>query len=103
MLVPSNWGRSNARAPVGRGTLPMCRAFRPRHETQGTISPRAHLRDTGQIEENAMAPKTKAGKRRKVARVMGEFKRGKLKGGRGRRGRVKSRRQAIAIAMSESG
>jgi len=51
----------------------------------------------------AVAPKTKAGKRRKVKRVMHEYKRGSLKGGRGRRGKVKSRRQAIAIAMSESG
>jgi hypothetical protein len=41
--------------------------------------------------------------RRKVKRVMREFKRGELKSGRGRRGKVKSRRQAIAIAMSESG
>ncbi|HZB93302.1 MAG TPA: DUF6496 domain-containing protein [Stellaceae bacterium] len=41
--------------------------------------------------------------RRKVKRVMHEFKEGELKGGRGRRGAVKSRRQAIAIAMSESG
>ena len=41
--------------------------------------------------------------RRKVKRVMHEYKRGQLKSGRGRRGKVKSRRQAIAIAMSESG
>lgn len=41
--------------------------------------------------------------KRKVKRVMHEFKHGELKAGRGRRGRVKSRRQAIAIAMSESG
>jgi Family of unknown function (DUF6496) len=41
--------------------------------------------------------------RRKVKRVMHEFKEGDLKGGRGQRGKVKSRRQAIAIAMSESG
>ena len=39
--------------------------------------------------------------RRKVRKVMGEHKRGKLKSGSGRR--VKSRRQAVAIAMSESG
>ena len=39
--------------------------------------------------------------KRKVRKVMGEHKRGKLKSGSGRR--VKSRRQAIAIAMSESG
>ncbi len=50
-----------------------------------------------------MAPRTKRGKRAKVARVMREFKEGRLKGGRGRRGKVKSRRQAIAIALSESG
>jgi hypothetical protein len=41
--------------------------------------------------------------KRKVKRVMHEFKHGELKGGRGRRGKVKSRRQAVAIAMSESG
>jgi hypothetical protein len=50
-----------------------------------------------------MAPRTKRGKRAKVARVMQEFKEGRLKGGRGRHGNVKSRRQAIAIALSESG
>jgi hypothetical protein len=41
--------------------------------------------------------------KRKVKRVMHEFKQGELKAGRGRRGKVKSRRQAIAIALSESG
>jgi hypothetical protein len=41
--------------------------------------------------------------RRKMKKVMHEYKHGQLKGGRGRRGKVKSRRQAIAIAMSESG
>ncbi len=41
--------------------------------------------------------------RRKVKRVMHEFKEGELKAGRGRRGKVESRRQAIAIAMSEVG
>jgi hypothetical protein len=40
-------------------------------------------------------------KRRKVKKVMHEFKEGTLKSG-GRR-KVKSRKQAIAIAMSESG
>ena len=39
--------------------------------------------------------------KRKVKKVMGEHKRGKLKSGSGRK--VKSRRQAVAIAMSESG
>lgn len=50
-----------------------------------------------------MAPKTKRGKRTKVKRVMREFKSGKLKAGAGRHGKVKSRKQAVAIAMSESG
>lgn len=46
-------------------------------------------------------PKTKAGKRRKVKKVMGEHKRGTLRSGSGKK--VTSRKQAIAIAMSESG
>ena len=50
-----------------------------------------------------MAPRTKRGRRKAVSRVMREFKEGRLKGGRGRRGKVKSRRQAIAIALSEAG
>ena len=45
--------------------------------------------------------KTTGGRKRKVHKVMGEYKRGKLKSGSGRR--VKSRKQAVAIAMSESG
>lgn len=48
-----------------------------------------------------MAPRTKAGKQRKVHKVMSEFKSGSLKSGSGRR--VRSRKQAVAIAMSESG
>lgn len=44
----------------------------------------------------------------KIAKVMGEFKRGTLHGGRNPKGPkkapiVKNRRQAIAIAMSEEG
>ena len=50
-----------------------------------------------------MAPRTKRGRRSTVTRVMREFKEGQLKGGRGRRGKVKSRRQAVAIALSEAG
>jgi hypothetical protein len=42
--------------------------------------------------------------RKTVGRVMHEFKHGELKSGpRGKGGKVKSRRQAIAIALSESG
>lgn len=42
----------------------------------------------------------------KVAKVMGEYKRGKLRTGKpgpGKGGKVTSRKQAIAIAMSEAG
>jgi hypothetical protein len=46
--------------------------------------------------------RTKQGRKAKVTKVMREYKSGKLKsGGSGRK--VKSRKQAIAIAMSESG
>ena len=41
-------------------------------------------------------------KKAKVGKVMGEFKRGTLHSGKGGPV-VKSRRQAVAIAMSESG
>jgi hypothetical protein len=42
-----------------------------------------------------------AGQTRKVEKVMHEHKNGTLKSGSGRK--VKSRKQAVAIAMSESG
>lgn len=48
-------------------------------------------------------PKTKAGKKAKVKKVMGEFKRGTLRSGSSRGPKVSSRKQAVAIAMSESG
>jgi Family of unknown function (DUF6496) len=50
-----------------------------------------------------MAPRTKRGRHGTVTRVMREFKEGTLKGGRGRRGKVKNRKQAIAIALTEAG
>lgn len=46
-------------------------------------------------------PKESKSQRRKVSRVMREYKHGELKSGRG--GKVKKRRQAIAIAMREAG
>lgn len=46
-------------------------------------------------------PRTKVGKKRKVRKVLGEFKRGKLKSSSGRK--VTKRKQAIAIALSEAG
>jgi hypothetical protein len=46
-------------------------------------------------------PKTSPRQRRTEGRVMHEFKHGELKSGRG--GKVKSRKQAVAIALSEAG
>jgi len=48
-------------------------------------------------------PRTKAGKRRKVAKVMREFKGGDLHSGSKKGPKVKSKKQAVAIAMSEAG
>jgi hypothetical protein len=48
--------------------------------------------------------KTTARQRRTEGRVMHEFKHGELKSGRGgKAGKVKSRKQAVAIALSEAG
>jgi len=53
-------------------------------------------------------PTTKAGKAAKIKKVMGEYKRGTLHAGVNPKGPkkaplAKSRKQALAIAMSESG
>jgi len=48
-------------------------------------------------------PTTKKGKQAKVHRVMKEFKEGDLTSGSKHGPKVRSRKQAIAIAMSESG
>ena len=48
-------------------------------------------------------PKTKAGKQAKAAKVMHEYTHGQLRSGSKSGPKVKSRKQAIAIAMSESG
>jgi hypothetical protein len=44
-----------------------------------------------------------SGQKKTVRRVMHEYKHGELKAGRGRRGKVKNRKQAIAIALHEAG
>src|SRR5947209_7269329 len=44
-----------------------------------------------------------SGQKKTVKRVMHEYKHGELKAGRGRRGKVKNRKQAIAIALHEAG
>jgi len=49
-----------------------------------------------------MKPKTKKGKMEKVGKVMHEYKTGTLHSGK-KGPVVKSRKQAIAIAMSEAG
>jgi hypothetical protein len=52
----------------------------------------------------AKKPTTKTAKANKVHKVMDEYKHGALKSGKGGKGgKVKSRKQAIAIAMNESG
>jgi hypothetical protein len=49
-------------------------------------------------------PKSTPSQRKTAGRVMHEFKHGELKSGpRGKGGKVKSRKQAIAIALNESG
>ena len=49
-------------------------------------------------------PKTTPRQRKTTGRVMHEFKHGELRSGpQGKGGKVKSRRQAVAIALSEAG
>lgn len=48
-------------------------------------------------------PTTKAGKSRKVKKVMDEFKSGKLRSGSKSGNKVTNPKQAVAIALSESG
>ncbi|HTR84112.1 MAG TPA: DUF6496 domain-containing protein [Reyranella sp.] len=51
-----------------------------------------------------MVAKTSSSQRKTVKRVMHEYAHGELKSGRaGTGGKVKSRRQAIAIALNEAG
>ena len=47
-------------------------------------------------------PKTTEQKRKKVSKVMREFKKGKLNIGQSKK-KVKNRKQAVAIALSEAG
>jgi|SRR5882757_5271827 len=51
-----------------------------------------------------MAAKTSPSQRKTMGRVMHEYAHGELKSGRsGKGGKVKSRRQAVAIALNEAG
>ncbi|MBI1309494.1 MAG: hypothetical protein GC129_06605 [Proteobacteria bacterium] len=49
-----------------------------------------------------MPSKQTPAQKRKVHQVMEEFKEGKLKSGKGKHPKVKSRKQAVAIALSEA-
>jgi len=54
--------------------------------------------------EETMAAKTSPSQRKTMGRVMHEYAHGELKSGRsGTGGKVKRRRQAIAIALKEAG
>jgi hypothetical protein len=58
----------------------------------------------GQLQTEIPMPKTTPRQRKTIGRVMHEYEHGELKSGRrGRGGKVKSRRQAIAIALEEAG
>ena len=48
-------------------------------------------------------PRTKAGKKAKVSKVMGEFGKGNLHSGSKKGPDVKDKKQAIAIALSQAG
>lgn len=65
-----------------------------------TVNQRRAMRHSDQLGAGAKKRKKLRGKE-KVGVVMGEFKRGTLHSGSG--AKVKNRKQAIAIAMNESG
>ena len=67
-----------------------------------TRSSKKAIRKKNYFSEEEVKPKTKAGKAKKVATVMGEYKRGSLKSGKNGKP-VRKRSQAVAIAMSEAG
>lgn len=56
-----------------------------------------------ELSVKSKKPKTKRGKKDKVEKVMHEYKEGELHSGSKKGPRVKSRKQAIAIALSEAG
>jgi hypothetical protein len=70
--------------------------------SQGTRAVQETLVRQGKnVGRNQIMPQTSPRQRKTTGRVMHEFKHGELKSGRG--GKVKSRRQAIAIALKEAG
>jgi hypothetical protein len=66
-------------------------------KTQTTKSRKSSSASTS----HSTKPATKTGKKRKVKKIMDEWKEGKLKTNAGKS--VKDQKQAVAIALSESG
>jgi len=62
-----------------------------------------HARVRNMMGSGRVKPKTKTGKRTKVKKVMDEWKSGKMHSGSKKGPRVKSQKQAVAIALSEAG
>lgn len=55
------------------------------------------------MAKQKMKPKSKAGKKKKVEKVMHEYEEGELHSGSKKGPKVTNPKQAIAIALSESG
>ncbi len=66
-----------------------------------TQKTKAKSKSTATHSSNKAKPATKAGKKMKVKKVMDEWKDGELKTNAGKP--VKDQKQAVAIALSESG
>jgi hypothetical protein len=70
----------------------------------GNLHEEETFAERGFHKETVMAAKTSPSQRKTMGRVMHEYAHGELKSGpEGKAGKVKSRRQAIAIALKESG
>jgi len=93
---PEKSDEADDAAEQGRHSRSFCPAGHK--ETDGTEYPLTSFPLQSILEEMKMSSTTQ---KRKVKKVMHEYKEGSLKSGSGRK--VKSRKQAVAIAMSESG
>src|SRR5689334_1276333 len=76
--------------------------FRNRH--RGMALARQDSQWRSAYPKGAVMPKSTLRQRKTIGRVMHEYEHGELKSGReGKGGKVKNRRQAIAIALHEAG
>jgi hypothetical protein len=75
----------------------------PQGVDSGTYSAFHSLRGRSNSNGARFMASQRSGQKKTVKRVMHEYKHGELKAGRGRRGKVKNRKQAIAIALHEAG